>query len=1290
MLRRVHSFTSFVVGAGSFRFSHAATLIFTLASVVVALPVAMNVALCSTANAQTAHYSGSQGSIGNGMNWNWGIAVDFLGDVYIADSANNRVLKETPSGGGYAQSTVGSGLSSPYGVAVDVAGNVYIADSGNNRVVEVPLTSNGYGTQSTLVSGLNWPEGVAVDASGNVYIADTDNSRVLKETLSAGSYTQSTILDNTTDSGVLGGIPLNTPMGIAVDASGDIYIPDTLNNRVIEEVASGTSYSLTLIGSGLYHPEGVAVDARGNLYIADSWNNRVVKETFSTSFYTQSTVASTQNAAVAVDAGGDIFISIPDTNTVVMQTLAAWNFGTVRLGSTSSVFTGSFTFDKAGTLGGITVLTQGAEKLDFNAASTGTTCTAGTAYNAGDTCAVAVTFAPKYAGTRTGAVVLTGSQANPIATGYLQGTGSGPQTTFMPGTAKTVLSGLKAPQEIAVDASGNLYVQQWDGGDDDTYDFAIEETPSSGGYTSTQVWTGLDAYGTNAGTIAPGIAVDGSGGVYVSYEVFGDGPYVSKSIPYLMNGYAENPILCDEPRVVCDGRTSSVGSVTSIAVDGSGNLYFTENNASDGPSGFVVKETLQPDGTYAETAVAGVPPVAGEPNVTNGLCNPQGIAVDGNGNVYFGDNISYMCVGGTPSQGNGTVFKATPQIGGNYALSVVASGINGDEGMGLSSVSVDASGNVYVVNNVVPPTIYKETLQPGGSYVQSTVVAPSSGYGYGVAVDQSGNVYFDLANGGNYVNKLDMADPPALTFATTAYGSTSTDSPRTATVSNNGNLLLTFSAVSFPADFPESSLATGDCTATTSLAPGASCTLTIDFSPVTAVGAGTTIARSESVTIITNTRNTTATTQTISVAGTETKAPQTITFPAITGTQYALTQLTLSATARSGLAVSYSSSTTTVCTVSGSTLSLLVPGTCVLHAAQAGNSDYQAAPTLAQSFAVHAVPQTITFPAITGTQYALSSLPLTATASSGLAVSYTSTTPTVCTVSGSTASLLIAGTCVVDVAQAGNSIYAAAPTVAQSFAVHLVAQKMTFPAITQTPFALTKITLVATATSGLPVTITSITPTVCTVSGFTASLLVPGTCVLHAAQAGNSDYSPAPTLAQDFTVVKAQQSITFPAITGTQYALSKVTLSATATSGLAIAFTSTTPTVCTVSGSTASLLAPGTCVLHANQAGNTLYAAASMVAQSFSVHLIAQTITFPAITGTQYAGSQLTLTATATSGLAVAYTSTTTTVCTVSGNTASLLTAGTCVLHAAQAGNSDYAAAPALAQSFAVKAAAAN
>jgi hypothetical protein len=334
--------------------------------------------------------------------------------------------------------------------------------------------------------------------------------------------------------------------------------------------------------------------------------------------------------------------------------------------------------------------------------------------------------------------------------------------------------------------------------------------------------------------------------------------------------------------------------------------------------------------------------------------------------------------------------------------------------------------------------------------------------------------------------------------------------------------------------------------------------------------------------------------------------------------------------------------------------------------------------------------QTITFPAITGTQYALTQLTLSATATSGLPVSFSSVTPTVCSVSGTTLSLLTKGTCVLHASQAGNSNYTAAPTVAQSFAVHPVSQAITFPAITGTRYALSKLTLSATATSGLPVSFSSTTPTVCSVSGSTLSLLIEGTCVLHAAQAGNDVYSAAPTVAQDFAVHLASQTITFPAITGTRYALSQVTLSATASSGLAVSYTSTTPTVCSVSGSTFSLLIEGTCVLHAAQAGNDVYSAAPTVAQSFAVHLIPQTITFPAITGTQYAATQLTLTATATSGLPVSYTSTTTTVCTVSGSSASLLAKGTCVLHAAQAGNSDYAAAPTLAQSFAVKAAAAN
>ena len=413
-------------------------------------------------------------------------------------------------------------------------------------------------------------------------------------------------------------------------------------------------------------------------------------------------------------------------------------------------------------------------------------------------------------------------------------------------------------------------------------------------------------------------------------------------------------------------------------------------------------------------------------------------------------------------------------------------------------------------------------------------------------------------------------------------------------------------------------------------------------------------------------------------------APQTISFTPITGTQYASSSLMLSATASSGLAVGFTSTTPTVCTVAGATLSLLISGTCIVQASQAGSTAYAAAPTVAQSFAVHLAPQTISFPAIPGTQYALSSLSPTATASSGLTVTFASTTTSICTVSGSTVSLLIAGTCVLQASQPGNSDYSAAPVVTQSFAVHLIPQTISLKALTQTPFALTQVNLPATATSGLAVSFTSVTPTICTASGTTATLLLPGTCVVHAAQAGNSDYAAAPTVAEDFTVQKAQQTISFPAVTGTQYVLSNATLSATASSGLAVTYTSTTPTVCSVSGSTASLLTTGTCIVRAAQAGNTLYSAASLVSQDFAVAINPQTIGFPAITGTQYALGQVALAATASSGLAVSYSSTTTTVCTVAGATASLLIEGTCILHAAQAGNSDYSAAPVAAQSFAV------
>ena len=248
---------------------------------------------------------------------------------------------------------------------------------------------------------------------------------------------------------------------------------------------------------------------------------------------------------------------------------------------------------------------------------------------------------------------------------------------------------------------------------------------------------------------------------------------------------------------------------------------------------------------------------------------------------------------------------------------------------------------------------------------------------------------------------------------------------------------------------------------------------------------------------------------------------QTITF-ANPGAQTVGTPLNLVATASSGLTVSFASTTTTVCTVSGTTASFIAAGTCTIQATQAGNSTYAAATPVSQSFTVNAAPltpQTITF-ANPGAQTVGTPLTLVATASSGLTVSFASTTTTVCTVSGTTATFLAAGVCTITASQAGNSTYAAATPVSQSFTVNaapLTPQTITF-ANPGAQTVGTSLNLVATASSGLTVSFASTTTTVCTVSGTTASFIAAGACTIQATQAGNSTYAAATPVSQSFTV----------------------------------------------------------------------------------------------------------------------------------------------------------------------------
>jgi trimeric autotransporter adhesin len=299
----------------------------------------------STGKISTVVGNGNLGFSGDGaaatsamMHLNTGLAIDSSGNLYIADSLNNRVRKvagttiSTIAGsGGYSYSGDGgpataAQLNTPEAVAVDAAGNIYFADTANNVVREISskgvintIAGNGtagYGGDGGAAGSaqLSAPQGLAVDASGNVFVADTANARVRKIsggtiTTVAGSGTQGYAGDGAAATSA----QLNTPVGVTVDKAGNLYITDVsasvirkvAPNGIITTVAGNGSQGYSgdtgpATGAMLNGPQGVAVDASGNLYITDTLNG-VIREV--TASGTISTIAGNGIDGYAGDGG---------------------------------------------------------------------------------------------------------------------------------------------------------------------------------------------------------------------------------------------------------------------------------------------------------------------------------------------------------------------------------------------------------------------------------------------------------------------------------------------------------------------------------------------------------------------------------------------------------------------------------------------------------------------------------------------------------------------------------------------------------------------------------------------------------------------------------------------------------------------------------------------------------------------------------------------------------------------------------------------------------------------------
>jgi uncharacterized protein (TIGR03437 family) len=277
--------------------------------------IAADGSISTVAGNGTPSYAGDGlPAVGASLDGPDGLAFDPAGNLYIADTQNSRARRVDPSGvittfagndlsgfGGDGNPATLTPLNDPQGVVADLAGNVYIADTNHNRVILVDPAGNihtvaGIGTAGdaggggTSLAELYGPTGLALDNAGNLYIADTHNHRI--RMLTPGGVI-STIAGTGTggfsgDGGAAAAAELTVPSAVAVDASGNIYIADTGNNRVRLVTTDGNI--ATIAGSGdaayngdngaalkiaLYNPGGLALDGQGNVWVADTGNNRV-------------------------------------------------------------------------------------------------------------------------------------------------------------------------------------------------------------------------------------------------------------------------------------------------------------------------------------------------------------------------------------------------------------------------------------------------------------------------------------------------------------------------------------------------------------------------------------------------------------------------------------------------------------------------------------------------------------------------------------------------------------------------------------------------------------------------------------------------------------------------------------------------------------------------------------------------------------------------------------------------------------------------------------------------------
>jgi sugar lactone lactonase YvrE len=616
--------------------------------------------------------------------------VDSAGNVYVADTYNHTIRKITPAGSvttlagtaGSFGSADGTGSAArfyyPYAVAVDSVGNVYVADNGNDTIRKI--TPSGVVTTLAGTAGIygsadgtgpaamfDFPTSVAVDSAGNVYVADTVNETIRKITPTgivttlagtAGTYGSA--------DGTGPAAQFNDATAVAVDKAGNVYVADSGNNTIRKITPGGMVSTLagtagvfgSTDGTGpaaqFYNPSGVAVDSANNVYAADTGNNTIRKITPSGVVTTLAGVAGSFGSAdgtgpaaqfdsptgLAVNSAGMVYVA--DTDNDAIRTV---------------------------TPGGVVATLAGAPSVFGSADGTGSAARfynpSGVAVDSANNVYVADTFNQVIRKITPSGVVTTLAGTAGV-TGSADGTGPAARFNY--------------PAAVTVDSTGNLYVA-------DTTNSTIRKITAGGVVTTLAGTAGVTGHANGTGSAAQfyypfGVAVDSAGNVYVADN---GNSTIRKITPggvvTTLAGTAGSYGSADGT-----GPAAQFNYPQGVAVDSVGNVYVADTFNSE-------IRKITPGGVV--TTLAGTAHSPGTADGTGPAARfnyPDGVTVDSAGNVYVADTINHTIREISPG-GVVTTLAGTAGVAGSADGVGSAAGFNYPDG-----VAVDSVGNVYVAD----------------------------------------------------------------------------------------------------------------------------------------------------------------------------------------------------------------------------------------------------------------------------------------------------------------------------------------------------------------------------------------------------------------------------------------------------------------------------------------------------------------------------------------------------------------------------------------------------------------